>query len=97
VFDRSGKVVESDEKEKVTGGESHARNFVKCVRSREKPNAEIETGYLSTLHCHLANIVARTGRTLKFDAKTQTCAGDPEANALFGRKYRKHWGTPGRV
>ena len=97
VFDRSGKVVESDEKDKAASGESHAKNFVRCVRSREKPNAEIEIGYLSTLHCHLANVVARTGRTLKFEARTETFTGDPEANALLGRKYRRHWGTPRKV
>jgi len=97
VFDRSGKVVESAAKDKEAGGESHVANFVTCVRSRQKPNAEIEVGYLSTLHCHLANIVARTGRTLKFDGQTGAVAGDAEASALLGRKYRQHWGTPSKV
>jgi predicted dehydrogenase len=97
VFDRSGKVVESGENDKSAGGESHVENFVRCMRSREKPNAEIEIGYLSTLHCHLVNVVARTGRTLKFDARTEKFTGDAEANALLGRKYRQHWGTPHRT
>lgn len=97
LFDRAGKVIQSGARDRERGGESHVANFVRCVRSRQKPNAEIETGYISALHCHLANIVARTGRTLKFDAKTQSFAHDVEANALLGRKYRRHWGTPVKV
>ncbi len=93
-FDRSGKVVHFGRDDKEEGGESHVKNFVNSVRSRQKPNAEIEVGHLTALHCHLANIVARTGRSLKFDARTETFTGEPEANALLGRKYRKHWGTP---
>ena len=94
VFDRAGKVIEFGKDAKEEGGETHVQNFVDCVRSRQKPNAEIEIGHVTALHLHLGNIVARTGRTLKFDAKTETIAGDAEANALLGRKYRQHWGTP---
>ena|SRR5262245_44947011 len=49
---------------------------------------------VSSLHCHLANIVARTGRNLKFDPKTETIVGDADANRYLGREYRQHWATP---
>jgi hypothetical protein len=49
------------------------------------------------LHAHLANIVARTGRTVKFEGKTETLAGDPDANRYLRRQYRKHWATPKNV
>ncbi len=75
----------------------HHRNFLECVRSRKAPAAEIEQGHISSVHSHLANIVARTGRTVRFDAQTQSIRGDPEANRLAGREYRKHWGTPQAV
>ena len=91
VFDREGKVVLFDQEGR---GDSHAANFIGSVRTRKTPNADIETGHLSALHCHLGNIVARTGRTLKFDAKTETIPGDAEADRLLGREYRRHWGTP---
>jgi len=93
VFDRSGKVVESGRRDGGTA-ESHVANFVRCVKTRQKPNADVETGHLSALHCHLANIAARTGRSFTFDASSESIPGDPEANALLGRKYRNHWGTP---
>src|SRR5262245_4568433 len=51
-------------------------------------------GHTSSLHSHLANIVVMTGRSLKFDPKTETITGDAEAGKLLGRQYRKHRETP---
>src|SRR6185295_8063886 len=72
----------------------HNRNFVECIRSRKAPNAEIEIGHTSTLHAHLANIVVRTGRPVKFDSNLETALGNEAAQKLLGREYRKHWATP---
>jgi hypothetical protein len=91
VYDRAGKLVHHEE-EKVS--DMHANNFIDCVRGRKTPNAEIEAGRLSALHCHLGNIVARTGRTLKHDPATESIVGDAEAGKLLGRRYRAHWSTP---
>lgn len=91
VYDKQHKLVTE---ELVAAENWHARNFIDCVKSRQKPNAEIEIGHISSLHSHLANIVIRSGRNLKFDAKTETIIGDAEANKLTGRQYRKHWATP---
>jgi predicted dehydrogenase len=66
----------------------HLRNFLDCVRSGRRPNADIEQGHKSTRLCHLGNIAYRTGRALRFDARTETCAADAEANRLLGRTYR---------
>jgi hypothetical protein len=93
VYDRAGKLV-SQEEEKIS--DTHAQNFVDCVRSRQSPNAEIEIGRISALHCHLANIVARTGRVIRYDDKSLSIPGDAEADALLGRSYRPHWSTPKR-
>ena len=91
VFDKNHKLVTYDNQ---GGAEAHQDNFVECVRSRKPPAAEIEIGHVSALHCHLGNIVARTGRNLKFDAKTETVTSDTEANTLVKRQYRQHWATP---
>ena len=93
VFDRQGKLLLFDNE----GGQdkaAHVQNFLDCVRSRRAPNADIEIGHVSALHCHLGNIVARTGRAVKFDARTETIPGDSEANGLLRREYRSHWATP---
>ncbi|MBL8205276.1 MAG: Gfo/Idh/MocA family oxidoreductase [Blastocatellia bacterium] len=90
-FDSKGKEVHFDN---ANEPDHHARNFIDCIRSRQAPNAEIAVGHTSTTFAHLANIVARTGRNLKFDAKTETILGDAEANRYLRRQYRKHWATP---
>jgi predicted dehydrogenase len=90
VFDSKGKLVFE---EKATP-DTHARDFIDCVKSRQRPNADIETGHISTTLCHLGNIVARTGRAIAFDVQTQSIFADAEANQLLGRSYRKHWSMP---
>jgi len=92
VFDSKGKLV--THKEGPGEDEAHLRNFVDCVRSRKAPNAEIETGFRSVAHCHLANIVARTGRTIRYDMATNTVSNDAAAAKLAGREYRDHWSKP---
>lgn len=67
----------------------HLRNFIDCVKQPRRPNADIEEGHKSTRLCHLGNIALRLGRTLRFDAKTETCTGDKEANQMLRRTYRK--------
>ncbi|MCX6624409.1 MAG: Gfo/Idh/MocA family oxidoreductase, partial [Acidobacteria bacterium] len=91
VFDRQGKLVLHD-KDQVP--DEHTRNFLDCMRSRRKPNAEIEIGNLTAMHLHLGNIVARTGSPIHFDPATRTINGDSQASALLRRRYRRHWATP---
>jgi predicted dehydrogenase len=77
---------------------AHMRNFVDCVKSRKKPNADLETvGHPSSFFCHAGNVAWRTGRKLTIDAETETFVGDgaAEANALRTRPaYRAPWVLP---
>lgn len=92
VFDPKGKLVTHEQG--PGEDEGHLRNFLDCVRSRKAPNAEIEIGVRSVAHCHLANIVARTGRTVRYDETAGAVMGDPDAAKLAGREYRNHWSKP---
>jgi predicted dehydrogenase len=79
------------------GGGSAFANFVDVVRSRKREDlkAELEEGAISMVSIHLANIAYRLGRTLHFDARTMSCIGDAEANAMFTRKqYRPPFVVP---
>jgi predicted dehydrogenase len=78
-------------------GREHFQNFIDCVRSRKRPNADIREGHLSARLCHLGNIATRVGRRLRFDAKTETFIDDPEANRLLGREYRAPFVVPETV
>jgi predicted dehydrogenase len=77
----------------------HWANFIDVVRIRKASdlNAPIEEGAISTTLVHLANISYRLGRTLHFDAETYSCKGDPEANRMFTREYRKPFVVPEKV
>jgi predicted dehydrogenase len=89
--------VEGSDKSSDDMGQKHIRNFLDCVASGKRPNADIEEGHKSTRLCHLGNIAYRAGRTLHFDAATETIQGDADANALLGRAYRKPFVVPAAV
>ena len=75
--------------------DAHQRNFLDAIRTGEPLNAEIEVGHLSSTLCHLGNIVARTGRAVRFNPSSEQIVDDPRANALTRRKYRQdHWAIP---
>jgi predicted dehydrogenase len=70
---------------------AHARNFLDCVKSRKRPNADVEEGHRSAVMCHLGNISMRLGRSLRWDAAKEQVIGDAEANAMLSRPYRAPW------
>lgn len=75
---------------------AHHRNFLDCIKTGARPNADVEIHHYSACLVHLGNIATRLGRTLKFDSAKEQFIGDAEANALVRRAYRKegHWGVP---
>lgn len=93
-FDGKGKLVKEDAAGYNDVG--HAQNFIDCMRSRQKPTADLETvGHPSSLLCHLGNVAWRIGRTVRFDPETYTFGNDEEANRLLTRaEYRKPWLLP---
>lgn len=77
---------------------AHVENFMNCIRDRRQPNGNIEEGHISASLCHLANISYRVGnRKLVFDAATERCINDQEANGFLKRTYRKPWVIPENV
>lgn len=93
-FDPGGKVIAQGAGE--NGGASHMRNFLDCMRSRKRPNADLETvGHPSSILCHAANVSWRLGRQVQLDPETELFVGDDQANALRTRPvYRKPWELP---
>lgn len=69
----------------------HAKNFIECVRSRQRPAADVEIGHRSTAVGHLGNIALRTGHKIHWDADRELILDDSEASALLGRTPRKPW------
>ncbi len=69
----------------------HIRNFLDCVRSRQRPNADVEIGHKTAVFCHLGNIATRLRRTLKWDGANETFVADSEADTLLSKPYRSPW------
>src|SRR5262249_55951752 len=72
----------------------HMQDLLRAIKSRGRPVADIEEGYISTASCILANNALRLGRTLTWDAEKQRVVGDEEANKLLRRPYRQPWIHP---
>jgi predicted dehydrogenase len=70
---------------------AHIANFLSCVKSRARPNADIEEGHRTAVMCHLGNIATRLGRSLRWDPEKETIVGDPVAAKMLTRPYRKPW------
>ncbi len=79
------------------GVPAHVQNFLDCVHSRQKPNADIEIGHLSTRLCHLGNIAYRVGRKLNFDPAREAFKDAPEADKLLSREYGSRFEMPSQV
>jgi len=93
-FDNRGQEIKTE-----SGGDNslgHAQNFIDCMRSREKPKADLETvGHPSSLLCHLGNAAWRVGHTIKFDSESYSFGQDATANEYLTRPvYRKPWLLP---
>ena len=96
-YDQDWKVVGEQRGMFSESNSEHIANFLDCMRTRQKPHADIEEIHISTAWCHYGNIAYRMGRKLQIDAETEGFLNDEEANGLLKRKYRAPWVVPETV
>jgi predicted dehydrogenase len=72
----------------------HLIDFLTAIENDSRPFSDIEEGHISTASCILANLSMKAGRPLRYDPKSHTLMGDPEAAALLRRAYREGWEHP---
>lgn len=72
----------------------HMLDFLHAIETNGRPVADIEEGHISTASCLLANLSMKIGRPVVYDPKKRQIIGDPTANALLRRPYRKGWTHP---
>jgi predicted dehydrogenase len=77
--------------------DNHVQNWLDCIRSREKPVADVEIGHRSTTIAHLGNIARWLGRRLEWDPQKEIFPGDDEANGYLDRPGRKGYELPDPV
>lgn len=77
----------------------HVKNFIDCIKSRERANADIAYGHRSTTICNLVNIVREVGQVgtrLKWDPQAEQFTNCEEANQnrWMSRPRRKGYALP---
>jgi predicted dehydrogenase len=66
-------------------------DFLNCIRTRNKPLCDLETGHRSNTFSLLANISEDVGGHLEWDAKKEKIISPVSANELLHYEYRKPW------
>ena len=69
--------------------ESHARNFLDCIKSRKKCNADVLIGHMSTSATLIGNIAHKTRSFLEWDAQAERFPGNEKANSFLSYQYRE--------
>jgi predicted dehydrogenase len=81
----------------VPENEPHIRNWIECIKSRDRCNADIEYGQRSSTVCYLVNIVrdvGEVGKTLKWDPEAERFTNCDEGNEMLSRPRRKGYELP---
>jgi hypothetical protein len=72
----------------------HIQNWLDCIKSRNRPNADVEIGHRSISICHLVNITRELNRKLTWDPVAEKFVGDDEANKSLDRPRRAGFELP---
>lgn len=68
----------------------HWKNWIECIKTRNKPQSEIETCVRSSTVCLLANLALRHKKTLDWDEANWTVKQD-DVKPFLKAKYRAPW------
>jgi predicted dehydrogenase len=81
----------------VPENQPHIENWIECIKTRDRCNADIEYGQRSSTLCYLVNIVrevGQVGKVLKWDPEAERFTNCDEGNALLSRPRRKGYELP---
>jgi predicted dehydrogenase len=85
----------------LLGGDSiargHVQNWFDCIKSRGRPNADVEIGHRAATICNLINIarqLGQVGQTLRWDPVAERFTNSEEGNKLLDRPRRRGWELP---
>ena len=71
--------------------EDHRYHWLECVKTRTRPNLDIEIGVRTVNVCNLANISYLLGRPLEWDGENERVIGDEQANLMLSEPGRGEW------
>jgi predicted dehydrogenase len=79
------------QEKRVYFSDNHYVDFLKAIKSRQKPICDVEIGHRTASVCTLGNIAYQLNRPLKWNPTTEQFTGDSKANALLKRPIKKEW------
>ena len=80
---------------RLHSSDDHIRNFLDCVKNREKPVCDAQIGHRSASVSHLGNIAIRTGESLRWDPSAERFIANTAADAMLVRPMRSPWTLDG--
>ncbi|MFN3848355.1 MAG: Gfo/Idh/MocA family protein [Spirosomataceae bacterium] len=69
-------------------------DLLRCIKSGDRPTADIEFGHRSTSMSLLGNLSMKHGKSIEWDANKEIIINDSAANKLLSRDYRKGYSYP---
>jgi predicted dehydrogenase len=69
----------------------HMRNFLDCIKSRQRPNADVEDGHKSTTYSLLGQMALSTRQRIDYDPKSGRILNPTWANDMLHYEYRAPW------
>lgn len=92
LLDQDGKELPKEESEAPP---DHWRNWLDCLKTREKPRADIASVAQTTIICHLCNAALYSGQTVRWDKQKMDIVGRAGKETMsYRREYRKPWKLP---
>lgn len=93
VLDPDGKEIPKKEGEKLPT--NHWRDFINCVKTRQKPRADLASVGQTTIICHLANAAMYQGKEVRWNNALMDIEGRDGKNTIaYRRSYRKGFELP---
>ena len=81
----------TDAEKRVYFSDNHYKDFLKAIRTRKKPIADVETGHRTASVCNLGNIAYKLRRPLKWDPAKEKFTNDSDANKQLSRPMKSEW------
>ena len=70
---------------------NHYKNFVDCIKSRQRTASPVEAAVQSDIISHLSDICIRTGRKIAWDPEKEDIVHDAAASRMLHRGLRSPW------
>jgi predicted dehydrogenase len=84
---------DDEAKIKLYRSSNHRKNFIDCVKSRQRTITPADVAHHSAVPGHLGYISMMLGRKLQWDVEKEEIANDPTATTMMARYYRHPYDT----